>query len=211
MKSWAWGAMIMAVFALGACKKSTSTTTSSTTGSGGDTGSGGSWPVSTDRVSWAFAAQSVLDQLDGDERQAFAAQALAALQGTVEADRLAAFDPGSGLYGGEQSFLDWRVQSYAPWITDHLARMAGARALSTNVGHHQALRLLAQDTATMHIPVIAVSANAMPRDVAQGLAAGFFRYLTKPIRVDDFMAALDTALDESSLRTNRGQHDGNTR
>jgi hypothetical protein len=70
-----------------------------------DTGSGGSWPVSTDRVSWAFAAQSVLDQLDGDERQAFAAQALAALQGTVEADRLAAFDPGSGLYGGEQSFL----------------------------------------------------------------------------------------------------------
>ncbi len=109
-----------------------------------DTGSGGSWPVSTDRVSWAFAAQSVLDQLDGDERQAFAAQALAALQGTVEADRLAAFDPGSGLYGGEQSFLDWRVQSYAPWITDHLARMAGARALSTNVGHHQALRLLAQ-------------------------------------------------------------------
>ena len=73
-----------------------------------------------------------------------------------------------------------------------------------------ALRLLAQDTATMHIPVIAVSANAMPRDVAQGLAAGFFRYLTKPIRVDDFMAALDTALDESSLRTNRGQDDGNT-
>ena len=74
-----------------------------------------------------------------------------------------------------------------------------------------ALGLLAQDTATMHIPVIAVSANAMPRDVALGLAAGFFRYLTKPIRVDDFMAALDTALDESSLRTNRGQHDGNTR
>lgn len=109
-----------------------------------DTGSGGSWPVSTDRVSWAWAAQRVLDHLDGDERQAFAARALAALQGTVEADRLAAFDAGSGLYGGEQSFLDWRVQSYAPWITDHLARMAGSRALSTNVSHHQALRLLAQ-------------------------------------------------------------------
>jgi hypothetical protein len=109
-----------------------------------DTGSGGSWPVSTDRVSWAWAAQSVLDNLDGDVRQAFSASALAALQGTVEADRLAAFDPVSGLYAGEQSFLDWRVQSYAPWITDQLARMAGSRALSTNVSHHQALRLLAQ-------------------------------------------------------------------
>ena len=108
-----------------------------------DTGSGGSWPVSTDRVSWAWAAQAVLDTLDGAERQAFSAQARAALQGTVEADRLAAFDAASGLYGGEQSFLDWRVQSYAPWITDQLARMAGARALSTNVSHHQALRLLA--------------------------------------------------------------------
>ncbi|CAM3634946.1 MGH1-like glycoside hydrolase domain-containing protein [Roseateles saccharophilus] len=109
-----------------------------------DTGSGGSWPVSTDRVSWAWAARSVLDNLDGDERKAFAARARAALQGTVEADRLAAFDAASGLYGGEQSFLDWRVQSYAPWITDHLARMAGSRALSTNVSHYQALRLLAQ-------------------------------------------------------------------
>jgi hypothetical protein len=95
-------------------------------------------------VSWAWAAQSVLDNLDGDERKVFAARALAALLGTVEADRLAAFDSVSGLYGGEQSFLDWRVQSYAPWITDHLARMAGSRALSTNVSHHQALRLLAQ-------------------------------------------------------------------
>lgn len=109
-----------------------------------DTGSGGSWPVSTDRVSWAWAAQSVLDTLDAPARQDFAARALAALRGTVEADRLAAFDTGSGLYGGEQSFLDWRVQSYAPWITDHLARMAGSRALSTNVSHHQALQLLAR-------------------------------------------------------------------
>jgi len=109
-----------------------------------DTGSGGSWPVSTDRVSWAWAARSVLDNLEGDERQAFAAQALAALQGTVEADRLAAFDPVCGLYSGEQSFLDWRVQSYAPWIADHLSRLAGSRALSTNVGHYQALQLLAQ-------------------------------------------------------------------
>jgi CheY-like chemotaxis protein len=57
-----------------------------------------------------------------------------------------------------------------------------------------ALRILAQDPATAHIPVIALSANAMPRDIAKGLEAGFFRYLTKPIKVDEFMATLDVAL-----------------
>jgi PAS domain S-box-containing protein len=57
-----------------------------------------------------------------------------------------------------------------------------------------ALRMLAGDTATEHIPVIALSANAMPHDVEKGLAAGFFRYLTKPIKVDEFMRTLDAAL-----------------
>jgi CheY-like chemotaxis protein len=42
--------------------------------------------------------------------------------------------------------------------------------------------------------VVALSANAMPRDVAKGLEAGFFRYLTKPIKVNEFMDTLDVAL-----------------
>jgi CheY-like chemotaxis protein len=58
-----------------------------------------------------------------------------------------------------------------------------------------ALRLLQGDATTAHIPVLALSANAMPRDIEKGLAAGFFRYLTKPIRLDEFMQALDAALD----------------
>ena len=57
-----------------------------------------------------------------------------------------------------------------------------------------ALRILAQDPMTASIPVIALSANAMPRDISRGLEAGFFRYLTKPIVVNEFMAALDMAL-----------------
>ncbi len=57
-----------------------------------------------------------------------------------------------------------------------------------------ALELLAADPATAHIPVVALSANAMPRDIAKGLAAGFFRYVTKPIRVAEFMATIDLAL-----------------
>jgi signal transduction histidine kinase/AmiR/NasT family two-component response regulator len=58
----------------------------------------------------------------------------------------------------------------------------------------QALRILAEDPATAHIPVIAISANAIPRDIQKGLEAGFFRYLTKPIKVNEFMDALDVAL-----------------
>ena len=59
----------------------------------------------------------------------------------------------------------------------------------------QALKILREDPATRHIPVLALSANAMPRDIEKGLEAGFFRYLTKPIRVNEFMEALDTALE----------------
>ena len=57
-----------------------------------------------------------------------------------------------------------------------------------------ALKILADDPHTSHIPVVAVSANAMPRDIEKGLDAGFFRYLTKPIRVNEFMNTLDLAL-----------------
>ena len=57
-----------------------------------------------------------------------------------------------------------------------------------------ALKTLQSDPATAHIPVIALSANAMLRDIEKGLEAGFFRYLTKPIKVNEFMSALDDAL-----------------
>jgi signal transduction histidine kinase/ActR/RegA family two-component response regulator len=59
----------------------------------------------------------------------------------------------------------------------------------------QALKILHDDPATAHIPVLAISANAMPRDIQKGLEAGFFRYLTKPIKVNEFMQALDGALE----------------
>ncbi|MDO9199564.1 MAG: ATP-binding protein [Rhodoferax sp.] len=59
----------------------------------------------------------------------------------------------------------------------------------------EALKILRQDPATAHIPVLALSANAMPRDIERGVEAGFFRYLTKPIRINEFMEALDTALE----------------
>src|SRR4029077_9923510 len=59
----------------------------------------------------------------------------------------------------------------------------------------EALRILREDPGTAHIPIVALSANAMPRDIKKGLEAGFFYYLTKPIKINEFMDAIDVALE----------------
>jgi len=66
----------------------------------------------------------------------------------------------------------------------------------------EALNVLKNDSLTAHIPVLAISANAMPGDIQKGLAAGFLRYLTKPIKIAEFIEALNFALDNAKL--NRG-------
>jgi len=58
----------------------------------------------------------------------------------------------------------------------------------------EAMTILRADPSTAHIPIIALSANAVPHDIAKALDAGFFNYLTKPIKVNQFMDALDAAL-----------------
>ncbi|HEU4373403.1 MAG TPA: esterase [Telluria sp.] len=152
-----------------------------------DTGSGGSWPVSTDRVTWAFGAEQVLKMLPEAERKAFAARALKALVNTIENDRLAAFDPKDGLYTGEQSFLDWRDQSYAAWITSDIASLASSKALSTNVGHYKALTLAAALAGEQGQPALAQKyrawARALKRAINQRLwlqDEGMYSSLTAP-------------------------------
>jgi PAS domain S-box-containing protein len=58
----------------------------------------------------------------------------------------------------------------------------------------KALAVLHRETRTAQIPIIALSANANPRDIERGMAAGFFRYLTKPIKVGELLDTLDLAL-----------------
>ncbi|TMA29830.1 MAG: PAS domain S-box protein [Deltaproteobacteria bacterium] len=69
----------------------------------------------------------------------------------------------------------------------------------------EALKILREDTATAHIPVLALSANAMPRDIERGLEAGFFSYLTKPIKVTEFMETLDSAFDFAQKQIGRSK------
>jgi signal transduction histidine kinase/ActR/RegA family two-component response regulator len=60
-----------------------------------------------------------------------------------------------------------------------------------------ALKVLRADPSTMHIPVIALSANAVPSDIKRGTDAGFYRYLTKPIKVAELMETLDAVLNNA--------------
>jgi hypothetical protein len=102
-----------------------------------DTGSGGSWPVSTDRVVWFLGARHLLDD------SAFADTVHQALTDTLAQDRRYVFDPRIGLYRGETSFLDWREQTYPAWTAHDVVFIAQSFALSTNVLHYQALQLAA--------------------------------------------------------------------
>jgi hypothetical protein len=103
-----------------------------------DTGSGGSWPISTDRVVWFLGARHLLDD------KAFADKVWQALQDTLAQDREYAFDARLGLYRGETSFLDWREQTYPEWTKDNVVFIAQSFALSTNVLHYDALHLAAR-------------------------------------------------------------------
>ena len=67
----------------------------------------------------------------------------------------------------------------------------------------EAMEILGADPATANIPIIALSANAVTRDIEKALEAGFFNYLTKPIKVNEFMDALHLALEFSKTASAR--------
>lgn len=102
---------------------------------------------------------------------------MAAVEG---AELFVAPDPGSGL----QMAVD--TQPDIILLDINLPGMDG----------FEMLRRLRADPSTAAIPVLALSANAMPAQVEKGLAAGFLRYLTKPLDMEEFMGALSYALGE---------------
>jgi hypothetical protein len=106
-----------------------------------DTGTGGSYPVSNDRVVWALGAEALLAELEGAERTSFRDRAYAAITRTLAHDREIVFDRERGLYRGETSFLDWREQTYAGFTAGDVAPIAESESLSTNVLHLHALEV----------------------------------------------------------------------
>ena len=73
-----------------------------------------------------------------------------------------------------------------------------------DISGYEALNILRENPATAHIPVVAVSANAMLHDIKKGLAAGFLRYLTKPIIVNEFMDILDATIINTETKGYQG-------
>ncbi len=69
-----------------------------------------------------------------------------------------------------------------------------------DISGFEALKILLADPQTAKIPVVAISANAMPSDISKGLEAGFLRYITKPIKLTEFMDALADALDFAGIK-----------
>jgi len=74
-----------------------------------------------------------------------------------------------------------------------------------DISGNEALIILRNDPKTAHIPVIALTANAMPRAVSESMAYGFFRYIVKPINIDDFFEILDGALEFSKHKRSQSK------
>ena len=109
-----------------------------------DTGSGGSYPVSSDRVVWALGAKQALNFLSGEKRDAFLHRAFPILCETIEQDRGLVFDERSGLYRGEESFLDWREQTYPGWTKADVLPIAMSKSLSVNALDYNLLQTAAE-------------------------------------------------------------------
>lgn len=102
-----------------------------------DTGTGGSWPCSTDRLVWAVAAYEVYLET-GD--QSWLKQVYPIIKRSLEADMAVTFNPATGLFRGESSFIDWREQSYPAWMQP--ADIAASECLGTNAVYYRTLQLM---------------------------------------------------------------------
>lgn len=115
-----------------------------------DTGSGGSWPVSSDRVIWALGIRETVDFLPEPARGETIREAFTILHETLMQDEAVLRDPADGLFRGEQSFLDWREQSYPGWTSGNVGAIAASKSLSTNMAFLIAMRAAARFGKIIH-------------------------------------------------------------
>ncbi len=135
-----------------------------------DTGTGGSWPVSTDRMTWALAAWEVY-AVTGDS--AWLRESYDVIARSAEADTHAALDPASGLFRGESSFEDWREQSYPRWMQP--ADIYRSFALGTNAVHHGAYKVLGEMARELGRPADeAARWDSTAAHLRDGIAAAFW-------------------------------------
>ncbi|MCB0558412.1 MAG: hypothetical protein KDD09_05685, partial [Phaeodactylibacter sp.] len=120
-----------------------------------DTGSGGAWPVSSDRTTWALAAWEIY-KTTGDRD--WLQQAYTIIKNTLEDDYKVLKSPQTGMYRGESSFLDWREQTYPKWMSN--MDIYVSENLGTNVVHYQAHIILAEMAKILGEPFEVYTARA---------------------------------------------------
>lgn len=108
-----------------------------------DTGSGGAWPISTDRLVWALAAWEIY-KVTGDRK--WLEKVYPIVVRSIAKDRETVMSP-RGLVKGETSFIDWREQSYPRWM--QTADIAQSEAMNTNMVHAAALDIASQMARTL--------------------------------------------------------------
>lgn len=133
-----------------------------------DTGTGGAWPVSSDRMIWAVAAWE-LYKVTGDRQ--WLEQAYTIIKNSIDDDRQNIYDPETGLVKGESSFLDWREQTYPDWMQP--ADIAISECLGTNAVHYEANIVLAK----MAVELGKQEEASLYRQLASQIKQGINKYL----------------------------------
>lgn len=108
-----------------------------------DTGTGGSWPISSDRVVWALSAWNIY-LATGDME--WLQKVYLIIARSLESDFMVVYNPQTGLFRGESSFIDWREQSYPTWAQP--ADIYMSECLGTNAAYYGVLKVMV-DMATV--------------------------------------------------------------
>jgi hypothetical protein len=138
-----------------------------------DTGTGGAWPCSTDRMIWAVAAWEVY-KATGDK--AWLKKAYIIIKNSIDDDVLVAYDATTGLVRGESSFLDWREQTYPKWMQP--ADIFESESLGTNAVHYEANIVLAKMAFLLNDTAIAATHETLATQIKNGIN----KYLWMPAK-----------------------------
>jgi len=136
-----------------------------------DTGTGGAWPASTDRMIWAVAAWEVYKATGNKD---WLEQAYQIIKRSIEDDLQNVYDPVTGMVKGESSFLDWREQTYPKWMQP--ADIFESECLGTNAVHFQANIILSKMATVLNQKQVADKHKL----IAEKIKAGINRYLWLP-------------------------------
>ncbi|WP_262383897.1 alpha-L-rhamnosidase-related protein [Hymenobacter lutimineralis] len=135
-----------------------------------DTGTGGAYPCSTDRMIWAVAAWEIY-KVTGEED--WLRQVYPIIKQSIEDDEHNAYDSATGLIRGESSFLDWREQTYPKWMQP--VDIYQSENLGTNAVHYQANQVLAQMAERLGEPTVATKHRALAQRIGQGINQYFWQ------------------------------------